>query len=220
MVSNNSAAYGAVLRVHSQRKGDVSVLFNNVTIANNSALRYGGVVSGYSHAHAMVVPFTFSGGRYYYDIDSYASLSRPLLRFGFNADPYLDPQSANIAPHGTGITGVLWVFFGLLLVLQSNKLERIVCMSPRKHDAQATHMHACWQPTTRTSRRGIRWNYLLIRTSLISGPFLPPAVATRAISTSERTLAKKLHPEVWRCCCKTAARTTSLLQTRRRCRAR
>lgn len=103
VVSNNSAAYGAVLRVHTQRKGDVSVLFNNVTIANNSALRYGGIVSGYSHAHAMVVPFTFAGGRYFYDIDSYAALSRPLLRFGFNADPYLDPKSANIAPQGTGI---------------------------------------------------------------------------------------------------------------------
>lgn len=121
VVSNNSAAYGAVLRVHSQRRGQVSVLFNNVTIANNSALRYGGVVSGYSHVHAIVVPFTVSGGRYYYDIDSYASLSRPLLRFGFNADPYLDPKSANIAPHGTGITGLLWC---------SNKSMHIVPVAP------------------------------------------------------------------------------------------
>jgi len=136
VVSNNSAAYGAVLRVHSQRRGDVSVLFNNVTIANNSALRYGGVVSGYSHAHAIVVPFTFSGGRYYYDIDSYASLSRPLLRFGFNADPYLDPKAANIAPHGTGITGVLSSSFSLLWCsfgAPSNKPVPIVCMSPRTH---------------------------------------------------------------------------------------
>lgn len=104
VISNNSAAYGAVLRLHSQRKGHVSVLFNNVTIANNTALRYGGVVAGYTHTHAIVTPFTFAGGRYYYDIDSYAVLSRPLLRFGFNADPYLDPKAANVAPAGTGVT--------------------------------------------------------------------------------------------------------------------
>ena len=106
VVANNSAAYGAVLRLHSQQRGDVSVLFNNVTIANNTALRYGGIVAGYAHTHAIVAPFTFAGGRYYYDIDSYAFLARPLLRFGFNADPYLDPKAANIAPHGTSITGV------------------------------------------------------------------------------------------------------------------
>lgn len=180
MVSNNSAAYGAVLRVHSQRRGDVSVLFNNVTIANNSALRYGGVVSGYSHAHAIVVPFTFSGGRYYYDIDSYASLSRPLLRFGFNADPYLDPKAANIAPHGTGITGVLSSSLVLLWCSeQQTSAHRLHVATHTRTHAQATHMHACWQPTTRTSRLGTRWSYLLIPTSLISGPFSPPADATR-----------------------------------------
>ena len=181
VVSNNSAAYGAVLRVHSQRKGDVSVLFNNATIANNSALRYGGVVSGYSHAHAMVVPFTFSGGRYFYDIDSYASLSRPLLRFGFNADPYLDPKSANIAPHGTGITGVLWCSFGA--PEHQTRAHRLHVATQTRTNAQATHMHACWQPITRTSRHGTRWSYLLIRTSLISGPSSPRAGGTRAIST-------------------------------------
>ena len=104
LVANNSAAYGAVLRLHSHRAGEMSVLFNNITIVNNTALRYGGIVSGYSHTHAIVAPFTFAGGRYYYDVDSYTFLARPLLRFGFNADPYLDPKAANIAPAGTGIT--------------------------------------------------------------------------------------------------------------------
>ena len=93
-----------MLRLHSQRKGDVSVLFNNVTMTNNVAAQYGGIVSGYSHTHAIVTPFTYAGGRYYYDVDSYSFLSRSLLRFGFNADPYLDPKAANIAPAGTRVT--------------------------------------------------------------------------------------------------------------------
>ena len=45
-------------------------------------------MSGYSHAHAVVAPFTFAGGRYYYDVDSYSFLARPLLRFGFNGEHY------------------------------------------------------------------------------------------------------------------------------------
>ena len=104
VVANNSAAYGAVLRLHSHRKGEVSVLFNNVTLANNVAMHYGGVVSGYTHTHGIWTPFTYAGGRFYYDVDSHASLARPLLRFGFNADPYLDPRSANLAPAGTRLT--------------------------------------------------------------------------------------------------------------------
>ena len=56
-----------------------------------------------SEQHAIVAPFTYAGGRFYYDIDSYAFLSRPLLRFGFNADPYLDPRAANLAPAGTRV---------------------------------------------------------------------------------------------------------------------
>ena len=50
-----------------------------------------------------LIPLSRSGaGRFYYSLDPQGFRTAPLLRFGFNADPYLYPYYATIAPAGAG----------------------------------------------------------------------------------------------------------------------
>lgn len=101
LVSNSSAGYGGCLRLYTQSEGSVSVLFDNATIAYNKAVHFGSVLAANSHTSALFRSFTYAAGRFIYNIDPDGFRSRPLDRFGFNANPLLDANRATLLPAGT-----------------------------------------------------------------------------------------------------------------------
>ena len=103
VVANSSAGYGGALRLYTQTEGALSILFDNATIAYNTAVHFGSVLAAHSHTSALFSKFTYSGGRFNYNVDPDAFRSRPSDRFGFNADPNLYSERANAAPEGTVI---------------------------------------------------------------------------------------------------------------------
>ena len=48
------------------------------------------------------IPFLYAAGRFYYKLGLSDYREFPLLRFGFNGNPYLDPHSATLLPNGLG----------------------------------------------------------------------------------------------------------------------
>eukprot|EP00960_Hanusia_phi_P059495 764185-Hanusia_phi.AAC.3 len=64
--------------------------------------RTGGIMSAFVASRVARVPFLYAAGRFYYKLGLSEYREFPLLRFGFNGNPYLDPHSATLLPNGLG----------------------------------------------------------------------------------------------------------------------
>jgi len=100
VVVNSTATYGGVIRLHATSLSNISALFDNVTFGGNEGRRFGGVLSAYTYDHSKFVHFSYNGDEFMYDLDPNDFRSRPLLRFGFQGNPYENPYEATIKPHG------------------------------------------------------------------------------------------------------------------------